>query len=244
MELVVLSHHPLHWLQDSDEVRRYIHSRARVFVSGHEHTPALEITKINMDCDLMMLAAGAAVPPKADANYNYTYNLLKFDWDVDTDGLRVTILRRAWSREDTHFVADEIRPGEFETTDVLGCPNFRRGVEGGRSVPAPPAAQEQEKAEEGLLVDGRRVDERQGDEAMVDQFPLLLLRFFRDLSPAQRLVVLVKLKSLPEDWSEPLTHSIERRVVDALASSGRLGELEAAINEIQVQGGRKPGREP
>lgn len=244
VELVVLCHHPLHWLQDSEATRRYVRSRARVLVTGHEHTPALDVENIKKGSDLMMLAAGAAVPPKADAVYNYTYNLLIFDWDGDTDGLSVTILRRAWSREDTNFIADEVRPGEFETTVVLGCPNFRRGDEGGRSVPAPPTAQELENAEEGLLVDGQCVAERQGDEAMADPFPLLLLRFFRDLSPAQRLAVLVKLKALPDDWSDSLTHLIERRVVDGLANSSRLDDLEAAINEIQVQDGQMPGREP
>lgn len=39
-ELVVLSHHPLEWLRDSDEARQYIQSRARVLVTGHEHNPS------------------------------------------------------------------------------------------------------------------------------------------------------------------------------------------------------------
>ena len=42
-ELVVLCHHPLDWLQDSDDARNYVRSRARVFVSGHEHNPSVNV---------------------------------------------------------------------------------------------------------------------------------------------------------------------------------------------------------
>jgi hypothetical protein len=35
-ELVVICHHPLPWLRDSEEARQYVRSRARVFISGHE----------------------------------------------------------------------------------------------------------------------------------------------------------------------------------------------------------------
>ena len=243
-ELVVLCHHPLHWLQDSDEVRRFVHSRARVFVSGHEHIPSLQVENIKDGCDLMMLAAGAAVPPKADAAYNYTYNLLIFDWDADTDGLKVTIIPRAWSPEETHFDADEGRLGGHEATVVLGCPNFRRGERRARDEPVPAAAPALKKVEESSHIEDEPVDGRHGDEAMVEPFPFLLLRFFRDLSPAQRLTVLVKLKALPDEWRGSLTHAIERRVVDALAKAGRLAELEAAINKIQAQSDGKPGKEP
>jgi predicted MPP superfamily phosphohydrolase len=107
-ELVVLAHHPLHWLRDIKDARRYVRSRARVFVSGHEHKPSLKIRPITEGCDLMLLAAGATVPSKVevDAGYRYTYNLLIFDWDRGTNGLKVAVFPRAWSSEDTMFTAD------------------------------------------------------------------------------------------------------------------------------------------
>ena len=43
-ELIVLSHHPLHWFQDSEDALRFIRSRARVFISGHEHNPSVRPT--------------------------------------------------------------------------------------------------------------------------------------------------------------------------------------------------------
>jgi GTPase-associated adaptor domain len=77
---------------------------------------------------------------------------------------------------------------------------------------------------------------------MPDSFPLILLRFFRDLSPTQRLAVLVELKALPDEWRDPLTHSVERQVVDSLAKRGRLAELDAAINKIMSQSGGTQGK--
>jgi hypothetical protein len=243
-ELVVLCHHPLHWLQDSDEARRYVRSRARVFISGHEHDPSLNVENIKDGCDLMTLAAGATVPPKAEGRYTYTYNLLIFDWDADTNGLNVTIMPRAWSPENTEFDADDVRLGGHKPTVVLGCPNFRGANGISRAAAVPTVTPMVEKIEVGLLAEGKPADGYHGGEAMADPFPLLLLRFFRDLSPAQRLAVLVKLKALPDEWRDPLTHAIERPVVDALAKAGRLAELEAAINEIQAQSAGTSWKEP
>jgi predicted phosphodiesterase len=235
-ELIVLCHHPLHWLQDSDEARKYVRNRARVFVSGHEHNPKLRIETIKPGCDLMTLEAGATVPPKAENGYTYTYNILIFDWDQQTDGLKVTIIPRAWSDKDKAFEADDHRLGGRQPTVVLGCPNFRgdsefeaepisSGAESATSAPTDAGA-----GNEGSAAVGGQLS---------NDFPLLLLRFFRDLTPGQRLTILVRLKMLPDEWSDPLTHAMERRVVDRLATSGRLGELEAALNEIQRQGPNK-----
>jgi len=69
-ELVVFAHHQLHWLQDSDDASRYLKSRARVFISGHEHKPSIQVVPISAGRDLLMIAAGATMPPEA-----YTYTL-------------------------------------------------------------------------------------------------------------------------------------------------------------------------
>lgn len=238
-ELVVLAHHPLDWLQDSADTLHYVRSRARVFISGHEHNPALRIENINEGRDLLTLAAGATVPPRVTEGYTYTYNLLIFDWDSDTDGLSVTVIPRAWSKEETDFIADDVRLGESEPTTVLGCPQFRRGknvetelnIDLDHSVvntEIPPIFSENQAAPseiEGSVKGG----------SMPDTFAILLLRFFRDLSPTQRNAVLWKLKVLPESFRTPLTHTIERKIVDSLAKSNRLAELEDAINEIQSE---------
>ena len=60
-------------------------------------------------------------------------------------------------------------------------------------------------------------------------YPLVLLRFFRDLSDGQRLAVLVKLGALPAAWSEASSHAMERRILDALVLAGRIEEVKQAI---------------
>ena len=79
---------------------------------------------------------------------------------------------------------------------------------------------------------------------MDDDFPLQLLRFFRDLTGAQRLAVLISLGALPPDWQEPLNQSAERRALDRMQAEHRVEELKAAIdNQIQFRetGGIKHG---
>jgi hypothetical protein len=88
----------------------------------------------------------------------------------------------------------------------------------------------------GMLIDGIQTI-TEGGEKMSDQYPLLLLRFFRDLSSGQRLTVLVKLGALPSEWQEPLTHSLERRVLDSLKRTGQLDSLEKAMNEVADENG-------
>lgn len=224
-ELVVLAHHPLPWLQDSEDARRYVRTRARVFISGHEHDPSVRLDTVRDGCDLLMLAAGATVPPYVDDRYTYAYNILEFDWDQATDALRVTIHPRAWRQEDKDFDDDPVRLGAHLPSFTLGCPNYRGAVE-------PPSTRSDAKP----VMAVHKTDipepepERAKAEEMEDRFRLLLLRFFRDLSDGQRLAVLVKLGALPDDWPEPLTHSIERQIVDGLAEQGQLDRLQTAID--------------
>jgi predicted phosphodiesterase len=231
-ELVVLCHHPLPWFRDSKEAIQYVHSRARVFISGHEHTPRLSVVPIEDGCDLLTVEAGATTPPKETKVYTFTYNILEFDWDQTTDGLRVTLLPRIWSGKGTRFEANSKLPGADEPSRVLGCPNFR-AMSAAKSRGSP---KEIESEVEISTVGAGGVSEEtpapEGRKEVDDDFSFLLLRFFRDLTSAQRLAVLVKLGALPEDWFEPLTHSAERQVLDLMRSSNRLKELRAAIDEV------------
>ena len=243
-ELVVLCHHPLNWLQDSEDARRYIRSRARVFMCGHEHKPSVKMEAVRNDGDLVMLSAGATVPPKVEGGYNYAYNLLIFDWDPFSDNMKMTILPRSWSPEDTRFDADIVNFSSSRQIFVVRCPNFQRGVESplaecqGAMQPTLAKGTQSSQAEDSPS------NEPDGNDLMADTFPITLLRFFRDLSPGQRIDTLVKLKILPEGWHDPLTHNIERQFVNALAEAGRLGELELAIdNALHTQSGGRSDNE-
>jgi 3',5'-cyclic AMP phosphodiesterase CpdA len=229
-ELVVLCHHPLAWLQDSEDARRFIRSRARVFISGHEHKPAVRVERTDVDCDLMILEAGATVPPTTNDTFTYTYNVIQFSWDETSDGLNVTVHPRAWDDEKKRFVDDPVRLGGRDPTYVLGCPNFRRTATLARSPSRTTTVERQPHTSD--VSHKTASDTVEGTNMPVPSgYQLALLRFFRDLSAGQRLAVLVKLGALPDKWPEALSHALERQIFDSLAREGRLEELEKAIKQ-------------
>ena len=195
-ELVVLSHHPLHWFQDSKDALLFIRNRARVFISGHEHNPSVMTETTEEGSDLMMLAAGATVPPNTDDTFTYCYNFIEFEWDAEADALSVCVLPRAWMDAKKRFEADNVRLGGREPKFTLGCPNFRsspRIREDRASVDGPsdtviitPLDDHGSKAQEAAMV--------------ADTYPLLLLQFFRDISPAQRVGILASFGAIPPNW--------------------------------------------
>ncbi|PZO52401.1 MAG: hypothetical protein DCF16_09450 [Alphaproteobacteria bacterium] len=223
-ELVVLAHHPLHWLQDSEQAKRYLRNRARVFISGHEHKPRVHVDPVKAGCDLMMIASGAMVPPTATEEYKYTYNIITFDWDADSDDLLVTVKPREWRDEDKAFRdAPEQLDGNGPTFK-LACPNYYT------AKPTCPVPTHQARGDE--TSDAPGPESAEEESVINDDYAPLLLRYFRDLLPAQRIIVLVKLKALPDDWSEPLSHAMERGIVDRLAATGRLNDLGRAMDDL------------
>jgi hypothetical protein len=241
VELVVLCHHPLHCLQDSVDARKYVRNRARVFISGHEHQPNLHIETIEDGSDLLTLASGATVPPKVENGYTYTYNLLTFDWCSKEDKLSVEVVPRAWNDDKKRFEADDVRLGGHKPRNLLASPNFRRGppVAGGPPVPTPQPisdAMHPEPERSGdSPADHVAAPERASPQSapvrvMSDAaFQLVLLKFFRDLTAAQRLKVLIDLDALPDDWNEELTLMMERNLIEDLVKDGRLGDLDSSI---------------
>ena len=226
-ELVVLCHHPLNWFVDSDAALTYVRSRARVFMSGHEHNPSFGVYPIEPGCDLLLLAAGATTPPKASEIYQYNYNLIEFSWSETVDGLQVHLHPRVWSQEHTRFEENLGLPGGKDNPTVLGCPNFR-------SVRKDAHAEAESTPQAVDSVDAA-VSPAKGETYMAEDFALQQLRFFRDLTGAQRLLVLINLGSLPEDWNEPLNQSAERRALERMNASGRTSELRRAI-DVQLEG--------
>jgi len=224
-EMVVLVHHPLNWLQDSDEAGRYFKSRARVIISGHEHFPSLDVNPVEAGCDLLMLAAGATAPDDIDAKYTYKYNILTFDWDEATDGLAVTINPRTWNFDKKRFEKDESFLKGRSERNVLGSPFFRRGASPVASakgvVEEPPQAQP---------VANPVTGSKEVDLSMSEDARLVRLRFFRDLPEDRRRRILVQLEAIPVDLTDRLDHTIEQRFFAKLVEQGRMGELSTAID--------------
>ena len=224
-ELVVLCHHPLESMQDREVAARYIKSRARVHIYGHVHQPSVVIETSMEEADLLTMSAGAVVPPNAEDGYKYTYNLLSFDWDTSTEGLKVEIVPRTWNEEATRFEADTHQFGADRLQRILRCPNFKNQTvaasrdcwtQATQAAPAEP------------------LSDAAGGNAMGSSSDLLRLHFFRDLSAEQRVHALIDVGLLPDDWTIDLTHTVERRLFDKALSSGLEDQLASAVGELRT----------
>ena len=228
-ELVVLCHHPLHWLQDSEDAMRFIRNRARVFMSGHEHRPSLQIKEIRNGSSLMMLAAGATVPPAANQEFTYRYNFVEFDWDSTRDGLSVSIHPRVWIDDRKRFGSDDRLLSEQGQEFVLGSPYFRSAP---KVHAAPPQNNRDHVLSKPVIITSSADASSKGEGVVDDDYAILLLRFFRDLSSAQRKSVLVSLCELPSDWTGPLNETLARRAFDRLVQRGRLDDLRREVSKF------------
>lgn len=230
METVVIAHHPLSWLQDSEEAKLFIKNRARVFISGHEHSPSHKLEKIDEGSDLLMLASGAAAPPEANDKFNYCYNILEFDWSEENDALILEIHGRMWDNESKKFVSDVVHFEEGRHRYVLNCSNFRklevpiastivqRVNEPSNDVEIPPV-------EFTTIIKEEPMEEEK-------EIHIVLLKFFRDLSSVERLSLLIDLGAIPNTWNSTLTHGVERSAFDRLVQEGKLAEMHDIINQI------------
>jgi 3',5'-cyclic AMP phosphodiesterase CpdA len=248
VEIIVLSHHPLDWFQDSEKARGYLRGRARVFISGHEHFPNLEIVNVEDGCQLMMLAAGATSPGQIDDKYTYKYNLLAFEWD-QSDALAVTVNPRTWDGSIARFCRDdEFMDGRAER-QVLGSPNFQR-------APKPSALQglaaaTGELIEEPLRTMRDEVDEAEGcgvatvatgeigmtDVDAVEAEPSqdirdLQLRFFQELSQGERLSAYVDFGVVAHIKGR-IDHAMERRLFRRAVRQGKLNEIKQLLDEVK-----------
>lgn len=228
-ELVILAHHPMGWLQDGPDALKYIRRRARVLITGHEHKPAVTKETTPEGQEILVLAAGATVPPSNEI-LHYTYNLIDFSLAEDGNGMVVTVYPRSWDDERKEFNEDIVPLNGQQRHFPLQCPNF------GERAPVIPAAHSPaadsparqiaaDPAEGVALIEAKPVGE---------DFAYALLRFFRDLSPGQRVRVLVDLGALPDDWSEEISHGIERQVIDRLERTGDLSRLSEAMDRIEA----------
>lgn len=228
LETVVIAHHPLNWLLDSEDAKRYIRNRARVFISGHEHTPSHKCEEIDDNSDLLMLASGAAVPPDTTNGYNYCYNFLEFDWKEADDALMVTIHGRTWDDNKKKFVSDDEHFEKGRKEYVLRSPNFKKLSLNlnDETIQAITDNVEDKPSGENYMTE---IEEHIVEEK---EFQIVLLKFFRDLTSAQRLSVLVDLGAIPSTWVDSLTHGLERTAFDKLVKEGKLEIMRDKINQI------------
>lgn len=226
-ELIVLAHHPMGWLQDGTDALAYIRSRARVLITGHEHNPAVTAETTADGHELLTITAGATVPP-SDEILHYTYNLLDFSLTADGNKLVVSVRPRSWVDEIKDF-GEDLVPLRGQGPDFpLNCPNF--GPPQLPQTSRPAASVDNGLAEEGSVK--VKLAQQVDTSPVDDEFAYVLLRFFRDLTSGQRIRVLVRLGELPDDWTEELSHAMERHVIDHLDEARRLEQLSEAMDWV------------
>ncbi len=241
VENIVLVHHPLNWYKDQEHVQDYIRSRARIFISGHEHDPKVLVENVEDGCDIMMLAAGATVPYKSDQTYTFTYNIIEFDWDAEIDGLSVTMHPRAWNPRRTCFEDDNERLGGKEPNFRLSCPFFRKvkhPLADAISQTEPTPVAECNVSLDAPLTETSVIELDGGTQFMQSQhegYEKARLRFFRDLFEGERIRILVDLKVLTEDSNERMSQGLERKLFDILVKDGKLSDVEQMIEQLILE---------
>jgi len=239
-ELVVLSHHPLNWFQDGVDAGKFIRSRARVLITGHEHNPSVRPENVEPGCDILVLAAGATVPPHADEVYTYNYNVIELGWDEANDGLWVRIHPRTWNDDRKRFEADTPRMGEPELYFSLACPHFRAAQRPGASeLSTPEATPTTDQAASVIILPLAEAAPEMDERMEPPDYSLLVLRFFRDITPQERITLLVEYQALPDGWTEVLSNAHERIALDAVVRNGRGNDLAARIDALLAD--RKKG---
>lgn len=260
VENIVLSHHPLNWFQDSDKARGYLRSRARVFISGHEHFPKLDIEAVEDGCQLMMIAAGATAPDKVDGKFTYKYNILTFEWDEQQDALAVTVDPRTWNPDMARFEHDVFFMEGRQERQVLASPNFRGAPipvastpESGVTAELVEEAPEAQPADDSLLPtqdDGHgitlplAITEPSAETATgpspepepTQDVRDLQLRFFQTLSEGDRLQALVTFGVVTQR-QERVDHAMERRLFRRAIRQGKATEISHMLNEIENRRG-------
>lgn len=226
-ELVVLAHHPMRWMADEKDANEYIRARARVLVTGHEHSPSAVVENVFEGADLLTIAAGATTPPETDDDFTYTYNFLEFGWDQEHDALAVDIHPRCWSEERKEFGEDKERIATDAKSCVLGSPRYREAprvelaqVAALVATTDPPVIQQETSNEDN------------GTDLMPAEYPDIVLRFFRDLAAGQRLKLLVDVGAVPADWNDTLSHGYEKMLLDRAIQTGKAVAIRTQIDEM------------
>lgn len=225
LETMVMIHHPVHWLKDRAQARRYL-SRARVLLWGHEHQS--EILKIaDGGEERLEIHAGAITPPERGEPYKYCYNWIEIKSVVD--GARyqilVTVYPRVWKPSETKFVADKARClGEESVSHQLLCPNFKdqKG----------PNSFEDISEGSGMSESVTSPREPQMASGEFDCFARLRYFFWKYLNWRQRLEVLVEVDILPSGTSQPVPQTMERLALNTARDQGKLRQLWEAVMEM------------
>jgi predicted phosphodiesterase len=241
IEWIVLMHHPLDWLKDGGEARKFILNRARILMCGHEHKPACSVEEVEDNGKVLLLDAGATTPKVPTEEYTYTFNVIEIALAETGSDLDVKIESFVWDQGKTRFQKDAARyDGSHCLEQRLPCPNF---VEGGRpaiggKVKPVETAEEAANALAGEAIEPLTVS-AEPDEAA--KYARLRRSFFQQLPLTSRLDVLVALKVIPPNLIQYPTTNIMVMALENMRKEGRLDDLERAMGDrLRADKGESP----
>lgn len=256
-EDIVLMHHPAEWLKDRMQAEPYLHSRARLLLTGHEHMPHMNRIERDNGFEQIEIAAGAVTPPLGEDGYGYCYNWIELAWSADSPGavLEVTLYPRRWNPSSTDFIADSTRlAGKKSRTVKLNCgprpadsarPPASPAAEGVAPDPAPVQqaghAISAEQAE--IILSLPETDPHPATED-VSSYELLRQAFWKYLDKANRVDTLVRLGLLTEHARNHAPAGFERLAFELARERRRLHELWEATMERVPPADRQPNPFP
>lgn len=216
---LVLCHHPIDWLEDSEAVEDALNARAAFQVFGHKHKQRLQ-----MDPSYVRFAAAAVNPSRREQPYNPGYNLIRLE--VEGVGaercVNIEIYQRRMQDAPERFVAIENLQGKsfFSTTILVpeeaDLPAAKSDLHVA-ALPAPEPPEQLIKPQE-----AQDAEATMGEEDTRD----LLYRFW-NLTSSQRRDIMARLGLLtenemklpePERYGRALIRAAERNVLDQVAA--------------------------
>lgn len=229
-EDVVMMHHPTEWLKDRHEAEQYLRSRARILVTGHEHSPQMSVIERDNGFRQIELAAGALNPPGSEAGYGYCFNWIEMKWvpDGDEQLLSVTVFPRRWQPDRTAFTADYAR--------LAGADRRQMSLSCGRRYPVRPEAQPvpaqpSRELEAIESTDAPNPILQAADTDMLppsvnqEDYERLRFLFWNYVSKAERVEILIQLGLLTEHARKRLPSGFERMAFDAAGDQDGLHAL-------------------
>lgn len=163
IEYAVLSHHPLDWFKDKEEVKRIFESRARILLFGHEHISELKKISFGHGHEQLVIHAGAATPPESEDISTYQYNIIQIHMESDANpkiaekNLVVTVFPRRYSKSQDKFIAN----GDDVDLNANGSISF---IVKCRKFTSPPPSRKAAEASALLKLNGDREDVRENCE--------------------------------------------------------------------------------
>jgi len=219
---LVVAHHHLSWLRQSQALEDHLNDVAPVQIFGHVHT-----NRIQRDVEYMRLTASAANPDRTEAHWEPGYNFLELNVGGSGNARRLNLKAhvRVWQTAPGGFQPKKCKDSDvWDHSIKLGAwfpPASETGVEGGTAVASGGIA-----TSDGIA--GALPEEGNAMNKLRD----VGLRFYR-LSFSKKSEIAGRLGLLEEEDMRQPDYERFRRVFQRAHQQGKLDELSDAVRDAE-----------